>query len=92
MYRHLAHAPAFLQQLEAALTPAQADGSLDQAILANRRSAYQRARVLGRAIATARPALAEQIEASVSAFVEHAIGKMVTICRSIRAARGALSS
>jgi hypothetical protein len=92
MYRHLAHAPGFLQRLEAALTPAQADGSVDQAILANRRSAYQRARVLGRAIAADRPALAERIEASVSAFVEHAIGKMVTICRAIRVARGAVSS
>lgn len=92
MYRHLAHAPAFLQRLEAALTPAQANGSLDQAILANRRSAHQRARVLGRAIATDPPALAEQIEAPVSAFVEHAIGKMVTICRAIRVARGNLSS
>jgi len=48
--------------------------------------------VLGRALATDRPALAEQIEASVSAFVEHAIGKMVTICRAIRVARGAVSS
>jgi hypothetical protein len=92
MYRHLAHAPEFLQRLEAALTPVQGDGSLDQAILANRRSAYQRARVLGRAIVADRPALAEQIEASVSAFVEHAIGKMVTICRAIRVARGAVSS
>jgi hypothetical protein len=92
MYRHLAHAPDFLQRLEAALTPVQADGSLDQAILANQRSAYQRARVLGRAIAADRPALAEEIEASVSAFVEHAIGKMVTICRAIRVARGAVSS
>ncbi|HLM13825.1 MAG TPA: hypothetical protein VK362_15645 [Reyranella sp.] len=88
MYRHLAHAPDFLRRLEAALMPAQADGSLDQAILANRRSAYQRARVLGRAIAADRPAQSEQIEASVSAFVEHAIGKMVTICRSIRLGRG----
>lgn len=74
------------------MTPVQADGLLDQAILANRRAAYQRARVLGRAIGTDRPALAEQIEASVSAFVEHAIGKMVTICRAIRVARGAVSS
>jgi len=92
MYRHLAHAPVFLQRLEAALIPVQADGSLDQAILANRRAAYQRARVLGRAIAADRPAQAGQIEASVSAVVEHAIGKMVTICRAIRVARGAVSS
>lgn len=92
MYRHLAHAPAFLQRLEAALAPPQADGSLDRAILANRRAAHQRARVLARAISADRPPLAQEIEASVSAFVEHAIGKMVTICRAIRAARGNLSS
>jgi hypothetical protein len=92
MYRHLAHAPVFLQRLEAALGPAAADGSLDRAILANRRTAHQRARVLARAVAADRPALAEEIEASASAFVEHAIGKMVTICRSIRVARGAVSS
>ena len=88
MYRHLAHAPVFLQRLEAALTPVQADGSLDRAILANRRAAYQRARLLAQAIAADRPILADEIERSVSAFVEHAIGKMVTICRAIRAARG----
>lgn len=92
MYRHLAHAPAFLQRLEAALTPAQGDGSLDSAILANRRLAHQRARVLARAISADPPRLAQEIEASVSAFVEHAIGKMVTICRAVRAARGAVSS
>ena len=92
MYRHLAHMPAFLQRLEAALAPVQADGSLDGAILANRRTAHQRARVLARAIAADRPRLAHEIEVSVSAFVEHAIGKMVTICRAIRAARGSLSS
>jgi hypothetical protein len=92
MYRHLAHAPAFLQRLEAAVAPVQADGSLDRAILDNRRAAHQRARVLARAISADRPQLAEKIEASVSAFVEHAIGKMVTICRAIRVARGNLSS
>jgi hypothetical protein len=91
MYRHLAHAPTFLQRLEAALTPVQADGSLDRAILGNRRAGHQRARVLARAISADRPRLADKIEASVSAFVEHAIGKMVTICRAIRVARGNLS-
>jgi hypothetical protein len=87
MYRHLAHAPVFLQRLEAALTPVHADGSLDRAILANRQQAYRRARLLARAIAADRPAFADDVERSVSAFVEHAIGKMVTICRAIRAAR-----
>jgi hypothetical protein len=92
MYRHLAHAPEFLQRLEAALAPVQADGSLDRAILANRRAAHQRARVLARAISAERPALPGRIETGVSAFVDHAIGKMVTICRAIRVARGTLSS
>jgi hypothetical protein len=92
MYRHLAHAPDFLQRLEAALAPVQADGSLDRAIVGNRQMAHRRARLLARAISADAPRHAGQIEASVSAFVEHAIGKMVTVCRSIRMARGNLSS
>ena len=39
MYRHLAHAPDFLERIEAALAPVQADGSLDRAISANRAAA-----------------------------------------------------
>jgi hypothetical protein len=88
MYRHLAHAPAFLKRLETVLAPVQADGTLDRAIAANRNAARERARVLARAISADRPALASEIEAGVSAFVDHAIGKMVTICRAIRMARG----
>ena len=87
MYRHLAHAPAFLQRLETVLAPLQADGSLDRAISANRAAAVDRARVLARAISAERPALTDKIEIGVSAFVDHAIGKMVTICRAIRVAR-----
>jgi hypothetical protein len=90
MYRHLAHAPAFLNQLESALAPVEADGSLAQAIAANRADAHQRAKVLARAIDAAKPLPAAEIEAGVSAFVDHAIGKMVTICRAIRVARHAL--
>ncbi len=88
MYRHLAHAPAFLHRLEGALAPIQADGGLDRAIAANRSAARDRARVVARAISATRPALANEIEAGVSAFVDHAIGKMVTICRAVRVARG----
>ena len=44
MYRHLAHAPAFLQRLEAALAPVDADGSLARAIAANRADAHERAK------------------------------------------------
>jgi hypothetical protein len=91
MYRHLAHAPAFLQQLEAALAPVEADGSLAQAIAANRTEAHERARLLARAIEATPPAHATATEAAVSAFVDHAIGKMVTICRAIRVARSGSS-
>jgi hypothetical protein len=87
MYRHLAHAPAFLERLEAVLAPVQADGSLDRPIAANRHAAAERSRVLARAISADRPVLAREIEAGVSAFVDHAIGKMVTICRAVRVAR-----
>ena len=88
MYRHLAHAPAFLQQLELALATVEADGSLAQAISANRAAARERAKVLARAIEAAKPPRTAEIEASIAAFIDHAIGKMVTICRAIRVARG----
>jgi hypothetical protein len=91
MYRHLAHAPAFLGRIEAVLAPVAADGSLSRAIVANRRVAHEQARHLARGIAAVRPSRAAEIDASVSAFIEHAIGKMVTICRAIRVARGVVS-
>ena len=87
MYRHLAHAPAFLRRIEAALIPVEADGSLARAIAANRCASYERSRVLANAISAGRPAEASRIEESVCAFVDHAIGKMVTICRAIRLSR-----
>ena len=86
MYRHLAHAPAFLQRIEAVLAPVQADGSLDRAIAANRATPMRR-QSPGAGDFGERPLLADEIEAGVSAFVDHAIGKMVTICRAIRVAR-----
>jgi len=90
MYRHLAHAPAFLERVERALMPVATDGSLDRAIAANRAGAREGAGLLARAIMAERPGRATEIEASVSAFVDHAIGKMVTICRAIRIARGTI--
>ncbi len=90
MYRHLAHAPAFLKRIETVLAPLQADGSLDRAIVVNRAAAHERARVLALAISAERPKLANEIETGVSTFVDHAIGKMVTICRAIRVARGSV--
>jgi len=88
MYRHLAHTPAFLRKIEAALAPVAADGSLIRSIDANRAVAHEQAKLLARAIDAPRPALAAEIETGVSTFVDHAIGKMVTICRAIRVARG----
>jgi hypothetical protein len=92
MYRHLAHAPAFLQRLEAALKPVDADSSLERMILGNKAVAYERSRFLARAIEAPMPEQATVIEEAVGAFVDHAIGKMVTICRAIRVARGVPSS
>lgn len=88
MYRHLAHSPAFLGKVETVLQSVQADSSLDRAIADNRAAARQAARGLARAISATRPASADRIETGVAAFVDHAIGKMVTICRAIRVARG----
>jgi hypothetical protein len=87
MYRHLAHAPDFLRRVEAALESAERDGSLERAIVANRQDAADRAKLLARAIDMPPAPSAARIEAGVAAFVDHAIGKMVTICRAIRVAR-----
>jgi hypothetical protein len=87
MYRHLAHAPEFLARVEPVLAAVQSDGSLAHAIATNRDAAERSARVLARAIDADGPPRAADIERSVSAFVTHAIGKMVTICRAIRVAR-----
>jgi len=91
MYRHLAHAPGFLRKLETTLASVESDGSLSRSIEANKRMAYEQAKLLARTIAVDRPLRASEIEASVSAFVDAAIGKMVTICRAIRVARGVVS-
>jgi hypothetical protein len=91
MYRHLAHAPQFLRQVEGALKSAETDGSLDRMILGNKALAYERCRFLARAIEASQPQRAAEIEAGVAAFLEHAIGKMVTICRTIRHARATIA-
>ncbi|MBP6769893.1 MAG: hypothetical protein KA171_19085 [Reyranella sp.] len=88
MYRHLAHAPSFLQRVEGALAPVAADGSLRRAVLDNRSTAAILSADIARAISAARPPQAVEIEKAVGLFVDHAIGKMVTICRAIRTARG----
>jgi len=88
MYRHLAHAPSFLGRVETALAPVAADGSLRKAVLNNRKAAAVLSSDIARAISTERPEHASEIEKAVGLFVDHAIGKMVTICRAIRVARG----
>ena len=90
MYRNLAHWPAFLTRIEPALAAVQNDGSLTRCINENRISARARAQVIANVIDL--PALAAdsrgRIGHSVEAFIDHAINKMVTICRAIRMARG----
>ncbi len=85
MYRQLAGTPAFLKALEASLARSV---DLDKAIATNRAKASEMSRVIARAISPPPAPQADRIERSVSAFVDHAIGKMVTICRAIRVARG----
>ena len=89
MYRQLAHAPGFPAP---GRSRAGAGRSRRLARPCDRRQPEGRPRTgegpgAGdrRATAATWPA---QVEASVSAFVDHAIGKMVTICRAIRQARG----
>jgi len=88
MCRHLAHAQSFLQRVETVLGPVAADGSLRRAIIDNRKTAAGLASTLARSISAERPAHADAIEKAVGLFVDHAIGKMVTICRAIRVTRG----
>jgi hypothetical protein len=88
MYRHLAHAPSFLARVEGALTPVAADGSLRRAIVNNRQVAAELSSRIARDISAKRPVVAAEIAEAVGLFVDHAIGKMVTICRAIRVARG----
>ncbi len=94
MYRHLSNWPAFLERVEATLAPAQQDGSLQRCIDENATAARSRARVIAQVIAQDNelPALpresGKKIETAIAAFIDHAINKMVTICRAIRVARG----
>ncbi len=90
MYRNLAHWPAFLARIEPALALVQNDGSLARCISENRISARARSQVIAKVLDM--PALGTdsrgRIEHAVEAFLDHAIYKMVTICRAIRMARG----
>lgn len=86
MYRHLAHWPGFLALAWAMLAPLDADGRLAPAIATNLGGARSRAALLvGKLSAPPPPAIAAgEARAAIIRFVEHPIGKMVTICRLLR--------
>ncbi|WP_119417877.1 hypothetical protein [Desertibaculum subflavum] len=86
MYRHLAHWPGFLALIWALLAPLDAEGRLAPAIAANLATARDRATLLAdRLQPTPPPAeVAAAACQAITRFVEHPIGKMVTICRLLR--------
>lgn len=85
MYRHLAHWPALLALAWALLAPLHAGGALVPAIEGNLAAARRAALGLVPRLADA-PAPAEQAaaRAAIRTFIEHPIGKMVTICGLLR--------
>lgn len=91
MYRHLAHWPGVLGLAWMLLSPADADGSLGGAIADNLSTAKARARALaGRlkpsSAADLPPTERAAARRAITLFVDHPIGKMVTICRMLRLA------
>jgi hypothetical protein len=91
MYRHLAHWPGVLGLIWALLAPADADGSLSGAIADNLATARARARALAGRLkpsgaADLAPAERAAARKAITLFVDHPIGKMVTICRMLRLA------
>lgn len=87
MYRHLAHWPAFLALAWALLAPLHAGGALVPAIERNLAAARQAARRLVPRLAAGPVLPAPEraaARAAIETFVEHPIGKMVTICRLLR--------
>lgn len=86
MYRHLAHGPGFLALAWSLLAPLDASGTLGSAIAANLARARDKAALLTARIGTAPPPAptARDARAAITRFVEHPIGKMVTICRVLR--------
>ena len=93
MYRHLAHWPGVLALIWALLAPVDADGSLGSVIGDNLAAAKARARVLaGRLKASAAadlpPAQRQAARRAIALFVDHPIGKMVSICRMLRLSIG----
>jgi len=91
MYRHLAHWPGVLALAWTLLAPADADGSLGGAIADNLAGARARARSLAAMLkpssaAHLPPAERAAARKAITLFVDHPIGKMVTICRMLRLA------
>lgn len=91
MYRHLAHWPGVLSLAWTMLSPADADGSLSGAIADNLATAKARARALASRLkassaADLPPAERAAARKAITLFVDHPIGKMVTICRMLRLA------
>ncbi|MBV9835849.1 MAG: hypothetical protein JO055_15640 [Alphaproteobacteria bacterium] len=91
MYRHLAHWPGVLGVIWTLLAQADADGSLGSVISDNLAAAKVRARVLANRLkpsgaADLPPTQRAAARKAVTLFVDHPIGKMVTICRMLRLA------
>ncbi len=91
MYRHLAHWPGALALAWMLLSPVDADGSLSGAIADNLATAKARARLLAGMLkpsnaADLPPARRAAARKAVALFVDHPIGKMVSICRMLRLA------
>ena len=86
MYRHLAHWPGFLALAWTLLAPLDAAGTLAPAVARNLAAARKRSALLvGRLSPMSPPAeTARDSRAAILRFVEHPIGKMVTICRLLR--------
>lgn len=91
MYRHLAHWPGALALAWTLLAPADADGSLGGAIADNLAAAKARARMLAGRLkssgaADLPPTQRAAARKAITLFVDHPIGKMVSICRMLRLA------
>lgn len=91
MYRHLAHWPGALALAWMLLSPVDADGSLGGMIADNLAAAKARARLLAGMLkpssaANLPPAERAAARKAITLFVDHPIGKMVSICRMLRLA------
>ena len=91
MYRHLAHWPGVLGVIWTLLAQSDADGGLGSVVSDNLAAAKARARVLASRLKPSGandlpPAQRAAARKAITLFVDHPIGKMVTICRMLRLA------